>query len=70
MAEIDAIAKEKKHDSFFFANSGGNVRGGPQSRPARQSCPRGSRRTIRAAHTTMQPFGISLQGPCLQSVLM
>jgi hypothetical protein len=25
----DAIAKEKKHDSFFFANSGGNVRGGP-----------------------------------------
>src|SRR3984957_5805137 len=25
----DAIAKEKKADSFFFANSGGNVRGGP-----------------------------------------
>lgn len=25
----DAIAKEKKVDSFFFANSGGNVRGGP-----------------------------------------
>jgi len=25
----DAIAKEKKSDSFFFANSGGNVRGGP-----------------------------------------
>lgn len=25
----DAIAKEKTHDSFFFANSGGNVRGGP-----------------------------------------
>jgi hypothetical protein len=25
----DAIAKEKKHDSFYFANSGGNVRGGP-----------------------------------------
>ena len=25
----DAIAKEKKKDSFFFANSGGNVRGGP-----------------------------------------
>ena len=25
----DAIAKEKKQDSFFFANSGGNVRGGP-----------------------------------------
>jgi hypothetical protein len=25
----DAIAKEKKHDSFFFANSGGSVRGGP-----------------------------------------
>ena len=25
----DGIAKEKKHDSFFFANSGGNVRGGP-----------------------------------------
>jgi hypothetical protein len=25
----DAIAKEKKPDSFFFANSGGNVRGGP-----------------------------------------
>jgi len=25
----DAIAKEKKHDGFFFANSGGNVRGGP-----------------------------------------
>jgi hypothetical protein len=25
----DAIAKEKKDDSFFFANSGGNVRGGP-----------------------------------------
>jgi hypothetical protein len=25
----DVIAKEKKHDSFFFANSGGNVRGGP-----------------------------------------
>jgi hypothetical protein len=25
----DAIAKEKKRDSFYFANSGGNVRGGP-----------------------------------------
>ena len=25
----DAIAKEKKPESFFFANSGGNVRGGP-----------------------------------------
>lgn len=25
----DAIAKQKKRDSFFFANSGGNVRGGP-----------------------------------------
>lgn len=25
----DAIAKEKKPDSFFFANCGGNVRGGP-----------------------------------------
>jgi hypothetical protein len=25
----DALAKEKKNDSFFFANSGGNVRGGP-----------------------------------------
>ena len=25
----DGIAKEKKADSFFFANSGGNVRGGP-----------------------------------------
>ena len=27
--KYDAIAKEKKHDSFFFANSGGNVRSGP-----------------------------------------
>jgi hypothetical protein len=27
--KYDAIAKEKKGDSFFFANSGGNVRGGP-----------------------------------------
>lgn len=27
--KYDAIAKEKNHDSFFFANSGGNVRGGP-----------------------------------------
>lgn len=25
----DAVAKEAKPDSFFFANSGGNVRGGP-----------------------------------------
>ncbi len=25
----DSLAKEKKPDSFFFANSGGNVRGGP-----------------------------------------
>ena len=25
----DRISKEKKRDSFFFANSGGNVRGGP-----------------------------------------
>ncbi len=25
----DGIAKEKKADSFYFANSGGNVRGGP-----------------------------------------
>lgn len=25
----DGIAKEKKQESFFFANSGGNVRGGP-----------------------------------------
>jgi hypothetical protein len=25
----DALAKEKRSDSFFFANSGGNVRGGP-----------------------------------------
>ncbi|HYK36240.1 MAG TPA: hypothetical protein VEV40_09780, partial [Alloacidobacterium sp.] len=27
--KYDAIAKEKKRVSFFFANSGGNVRGGP-----------------------------------------
>jgi hypothetical protein len=27
--KYDAIAKEKKPDGFFFANSGGNVRGGP-----------------------------------------
>ncbi|HZL28897.1 MAG TPA: alpha-amylase family protein [Acidobacteriaceae bacterium] len=27
--KYDAIAKEKDPDSFFFANSGGNVRGGP-----------------------------------------
>ncbi|MGB9418471.1 MAG: alpha-amylase family protein [Acidobacteriaceae bacterium] len=27
--KYDAIAKEKKPDCFFFANSGGNVRGGP-----------------------------------------
>jgi hypothetical protein len=27
--KYDTIAKEKKRDSFFFANSGGNVRGGP-----------------------------------------
>ena len=27
--KYDAIAKEKKSDSFFFANSGGNVRSGP-----------------------------------------
>jgi hypothetical protein len=27
--KYDAIAKEKKQDGFFFANSGGNVRGGP-----------------------------------------
>src|SRR5271170_5310869 len=27
--KYDAIAKEKRPDSFFFANSGGNVRGGP-----------------------------------------
>ena len=28
-SKYDTIAKEKKPDSFFFANSGGNVRGGP-----------------------------------------
>lgn len=28
-AKYDAIAKEKNPESFFFANSGGNVRGGP-----------------------------------------
>ena len=27
--KYDTIAKEKKPESFFFANSGGNVRGGP-----------------------------------------
>ena len=27
--KYDAVAKEKKPDSFFFANSGGNVRSGP-----------------------------------------
>ncbi|HZQ19853.1 MAG TPA: alpha-amylase family protein [Terriglobales bacterium] len=27
--KYDAIAKEKRHDSFFFANLGGNVRCGP-----------------------------------------
>ena len=27
--KYDAIAKEKKPEGFFFANSGGNVRGGP-----------------------------------------
>jgi hypothetical protein len=27
--KYDAIAKQKKSDCFFFANSGGNVRGGP-----------------------------------------
>ena len=34
--KYDAIAKEKKPDSFFFANLGGNVRGRPESRPPRQ----------------------------------
>ncbi len=28
-SDTTRIAKEKKADSFFFANSGGNVRGGP-----------------------------------------
>ncbi len=32
----DAIAKEKKPESFFFANSGGNVRGSAEPRSTRQ----------------------------------
>lgn len=47
----DAIAKEKRPDSFFFANSGGNVKGGPNlDRWARPR--RGSRPIIKAALTT------------------
>ena len=36
--KYDAIAKEKKRDSFFFANLGGNVKRRPQSRPPGQDC--------------------------------
>ena len=36
--KYDAIAKEKKPDSFFFANLGGNVHAGPKSRSAGQDC--------------------------------
>ena len=36
--KYDAIAKEKKPDSFFFANLGGNVKRRPQSRPPGQDC--------------------------------
>ncbi len=54
--KYDAIAKEKKPDSFFFANLGGNVRGGPISIASEKSR-HGSRPTTRGARTTLLPSG-------------
>ena len=65
--KYDAVAKEKKPDSFFFANLGGNVSGGANLSRLGKSPP-GSRPTIRAAPTMIPRSGdaASPAGPGLQ----
>ena len=65
----DAIAKEKKPDSFFFANSGGNVRGGPNLDRLGKIA-RGFRATTRAAPTENPAvWGCTLQGRVCNAVM-
>src|ERR1700746_1390449 len=65
----DAIAKEKKLDSFFFANSGGNVRGGPNlDRLRRVGARLQGDKQGRNSHTA-DVWGCSLQGRVCNAVL-
>jgi Hypothetical glycosyl hydrolase 6/Beta-galactosidase trimerisation domain len=67
--KYDAIAKEKKHDSFFFANSGGHVRGGPNLERLGQVAAWFQADNQGRAYEDAAIWGCSLQGRVCNAVL-
>ncbi len=65
----DAIAKEKKPDSFFFANSGGNVRGGPNLDRLAKTLVWFQADNQGRTYTEPEIWGCSLQGRVCNAVL-
>lgn len=67
--KYDAIAKEKKQDSFFFANSGGNVRGGPNLDGLGKICAWFQGDNQGRTYNDAAVWGCSLQGRVCNAVL-
>ena len=67
--KYDAIAKEKKQDSFFFANSGGNVRGGPNLDRLGKVCAWFQGDNQGRTYEDAAVWGCSLQGRVCNAVL-
>ena len=65
----DAIAKEKKRDSFFFANSGGNVKGGPNLDRLGKTAAWFQADNQGRAYDDAAVWGCSLQGRVCNAVL-
>ncbi len=65
----DAIAKEKKPESFFFANSGGNVRGGPNLDRLAKTTAWFQADNQGRTHDEPEIWGCSLQGRVCNAVL-
>lgn len=65
----DGIAKEKKADSFFFANSGGNVRGGPNLERLGRTAAWFQADNQGRTYTEPEIWGCSLQGRVCTAVL-
>lgn len=67
--KYDAIAKEKKPDSFFFANSGGNVRGGPNLARLGKSAAWFQADNQGRTYDEPEVWGCSLQGRVCSAVM-
>ncbi|HEY9127960.1 MAG TPA: alpha-amylase family protein [Acidobacteriaceae bacterium] len=67
--KYDAIAKEKKPDSFFFANSGGNVKGGPNLERLGKTASWFQADNQGRAYEDAAIWGCSLQGRVCSAVL-